>query len=1029
MDEAIVGMLLCFGTLVLLLIASVVLALNRSATKRALLLHEDAGRLYQMVAQLRTAHDGLLDRVAMLERYCVVAVASPVPVSVSVPESESESVPESVPESESESVPESESVSVAVSESVPESESVPVSVSVSVSVPESESASVSESVPVSAPVQQSAATAEAAAVAGGGSPLERFLGVRAAALLGATVLVIAGLYFFKYSIDHGLITPLMRVITGAVVGSGCVVASEIYLRTRHRYLADALDGAGVAILYLTVWSASVLFGLLSVQLATLLMCVVTALCCVLAVKQKSLAIATLGLIGGFATPLLLSRGEDRPIALFAYLGILDVALLYVARKGNWTVLSALGLLGTSAYQALWIFERMDGNASVLGVAILAAFALIFGLSLAQKNEKNEIDRLTQYASLGLPFLFALYFASNPALELSLIPTGILLVLLNIGAIVVARREKSAWLATAAAAGAVGVVTVWWLHGANPSAPLWAMFATTFAIVLAHHVSLELNALRGSDIERALPTDTASLGMWPALVYACITVQSSSMLPWLAAFAVLFALGLRQAVLMHRAWIMIAHAVAASVSMILVLVRSDALRSTQGHSLVLYVLVLAVVVVTHAASLALRDERQKRYATHAAAIVAMGATVGFLLQDYGLGKPWIYELSISSALALMLLSATRLRSSAWFGAVAFLAFCTPISFLMKGGRAWELAAITFGTLASLVLAHWPQTLASPFRDKPFAHRWAAMIPLAMLPLALVPYEALWPSWPEGFVPLLLAAVSASVALRSYSARADSAGRNVGFVWHTASALVLVTAAIPIQLAHEWITIAWAAEAMALVVFWKRLDHVGLKYTAIALFAAVCIRLDANPLLLEYHTRSGSFVLSWLTYTYWVPTALLAVASLVVRRYEVARYTKRELSFYTEARAWAADLLAIGALVTFFVWMNLAISDVFGKEQFITLALERDATRDLARSLSWALYGLALLAFGMRKKAMGLRVGSLVLVILTSLKVFLYDIPNLKDLYRVASLLGLALTLLVISLAYQRVVFQKEKPRLA
>jgi uncharacterized membrane protein len=49
-------------------------------------------------------------------------------------------------------------------------------------------------------------------------------------------------------------------------------------------------------------------------------------------------------------------------------------------------------------------------------------------------------------------------------------------------------------------------------------------------------------------------------------------------------------------------------------------------------------------------------------------------------------------------------------------------------------------------------------------------------------------------------------------------------------------------------------------------------------------------------------------------------------------------------------------------------------------------------------------------------------SLGLLILTIAKVFLHDLGELRDLYRVASLVGLALSLLAVSLAYQRFVFR-------
>jgi uncharacterized membrane protein len=51
-------------------------------------------------------------------------------------------------------------------------------------------------------------------------------------------------------------------------------------------------------------------------------------------------------------------------------------------------------------------------------------------------------------------------------------------------------------------------------------------------------------------------------------------------------------------------------------------------------------------------------------------------------------------------------------------------------------------------------------------------------------------------------------------------------------------------------------------------------------------------------------------------------------------------------------------------------------------------------------------------------------SLGLLVLTLGKVFLHDLGELKDLYRVGSLVGLALSLIVVSLIYQRFVFRSD-----
>src|SRR5258706_10715591 len=101
-----------------------------------------------------------------------------------------------------------------------------------------------------------------------------------------------------------------------------------------------------------------------------LMTLVTITCGLLAVRHASQLVAVLGLIGGFATPLLLRSESDHPIGLFGYVLLLDLGLLAVGRRKSWPWLSLLGLAGTVLLQGLWIGARMGPDRLVLGLAIL-----------------------------------------------------------------------------------------------------------------------------------------------------------------------------------------------------------------------------------------------------------------------------------------------------------------------------------------------------------------------------------------------------------------------------------------------------------------------------------------------------------------------------------------------------------------------------------------------------------------------------------------------------------------------------------
>ncbi|HSM96782.1 MAG TPA: DUF2339 domain-containing protein, partial [Rhizomicrobium sp.] len=73
-----------------------------------------------------------------------------------------------------------------------------------------------------------------------------------------------------------------------------------------------------------------------------------------------------------------------------------------------------------------------------------------------------------------------------------------------------------------------------------------------------------------------------------------------------------------------------------------------------------------------------------------------------------------------------------------------------------------------------------------------------------------------------------------------------------------------------------------------------------------------------------------------------------------------------------------------------------------------------------SVAWLVYGVVLLGAGMRTTQPLLRYAGLAILMLTSVKVFLVDMGDLTGLYRVASFLGLGLSLVGIGYLYQRFV---------
>ena len=76
-----------------------------------------------------------------------------------------------------------------------------------------------------------------------------------------------------------------------------------------------------------------------------------------------------------------------------------------------------------------------------------------------------------------------------------------------------------------------------------------------------------------------------------------------------------------------------------------------------------------------------------------------------------------------------------------------------------------------------------------------------------------------------------------------------------------------------------------------------------------------------------------------------------------------------------------------------------------------------------TLGWALFAIGLLVAGVVRNSRQTRVASIVLLTVTVAKAFLHDLGRLGGLYRVASLVGLALSLALVAVAIQKFVLRK------
>ncbi len=179
-----------------------------------------------------------------------------------------------------------------------------------------------------------------------------FMGGNTIVRVGLVILFIGLSFLARYAAAAGLLPVELRL---AVIGAAGIALLAIGFKKRidKPGFALALQGAGVAVMYLTVFAAFRLYDLLPPLIAFALMILVCAFSCALALLQNSRALAVAAFAGGFAVPILLSTGQGSHVGLFSYYTLLNLAIVVIAYQRSWRILNLVGFLSTFGVAIAW----------------------------------------------------------------------------------------------------------------------------------------------------------------------------------------------------------------------------------------------------------------------------------------------------------------------------------------------------------------------------------------------------------------------------------------------------------------------------------------------------------------------------------------------------------------------------------------------------------------------------------------------------------------------------------------------------
>jgi uncharacterized membrane protein len=231
--------------------------------------------------------------------------------------------------------------------------------------------------------------------------------------IGIAAMLIGISYFLKFAFDNNWIGPAGRVTIGLLAGIAIVIWSERFRLKDYKAFSYSLKAVGFGALYLSIWAAFHLYHLVPSGVAFVMMLAVTASAAAMAWAQDAQILAAFALTGGFSTPLLLSTGENREIALFSYVAILDLATLLLVTLKPWRRLLVMSYAGTLLLYVGWYSSFYSRSQLGLTLDFATLFFAIFAIApLVTLQPEDEfpifasIPAILAFVNAGVYFLQA-----------------------------------------------------------------------------------------------------------------------------------------------------------------------------------------------------------------------------------------------------------------------------------------------------------------------------------------------------------------------------------------------------------------------------------------------------------------------------------------------------------------------------------------------------------------------------------------------------------------------------------------------
>ena len=222
------------------------------------------------------------------------------------------------------------------------------------------------------------------------------------------VLVIGVILLLRFATEHWQLSLSLKLAIVALLSFATTVFGMTF-QNKNRSFALALEGLGLAGLFLTLFFGYYNQVIPSLAVAALCYAVIMSGTLLLSLRQQSVELALMAMLIAYIAPFTLPVRDATAVELVAYYLVINVAIAILSTLRPWKMLNQIAFLATTmiggAYAFIYGYVHEQKTLTVLVLAHTAIFIWL-GFRFSQLLAKKDLVRLNLKPVLDVALIFS-----------------------------------------------------------------------------------------------------------------------------------------------------------------------------------------------------------------------------------------------------------------------------------------------------------------------------------------------------------------------------------------------------------------------------------------------------------------------------------------------------------------------------------------------------------------------------------------------------------------------------------------------